>query len=273
MSRTRWCQWGRQTLADAAARLACGATGSGSARPYFAEWRTSHLMLAIVGALVLTSCSSDVTGNVFVRMKSGDAKRTADVEVVLVSHTPQFESAWAQGIQQFKAAYANVDDAFRETKRQVESLQRSDAVATYRAALARRDAAATEIDRTVIQYQEHAVKLIRWGQAHSGRTDANGHYELKAVRSGKYFLFAHVQVFDTDLYWMVPIQVGSGAHTYDLSNSNLGWPFTVPWKLRAWDERRVDWSAPTQEFDSYAQCDAVAEQARRLGTWSLCDTE
>src|SRR5574337_721224 len=260
MNRSRWRHWGRETLADAA-RLARRATGPGSARTHFAAWRASHLIFAIVGALVLTSCSSDVTGNVFVRMKSGDAKRTADVEVVLVSDTPQFKSAWAKGIQQFKTAYADVDDAFRETKRQVESLQRSGAVDAYRAALARRHAAATEIDSTVTQYQEHAVKLIRSGRAHSGRTDVNGHYKLTAVGSGKYFLFAHVQVFDTDLYWMVPIQVGSGAHTYDLSNSNLGWPFTVPWKLRAWDERRVDWSAPTQEFDSYAQCDAVAEQA------------
>lgn len=56
----------------------------------------------------------NLAGDVFVIMQSGDVKRGADVEVVLVAATDQFESNWRDTIDGFRNEYAEAASTFDE---------------------------------------------------------------------------------------------------------------------------------------------------------------
>jgi hypothetical protein len=60
--------------------------------------------LSLLFALALVACSrsGDLSGDVFVTMKSGDVKRAADVEVSLVSATGEFDDAWKKAAEDYK---------------------------------------------------------------------------------------------------------------------------------------------------------------------------
>jgi hypothetical protein len=77
----------------------------------------SRAFASIGAALLLVACSADLSGTVFVTMKSGDVKRAADIEIVLVATTPEFEAEWTKAIREFKAAYADADAALQEANR------------------------------------------------------------------------------------------------------------------------------------------------------------
>ena len=51
------------------------------------------------------SRTSTLTGDVFLTMKSGDVKRGADVEVLLVARTAEFEEEWRKEVETFTVEY------------------------------------------------------------------------------------------------------------------------------------------------------------------------
>lgn len=66
--------------------------------------------------------------------------------------------------------------------------------------------------------------LIRKHQIQSTRTDANGHYELKALKREKYLVYARMDVFENINAWMIPLDLTGGSKKLDLSNHNQGLP-------------------------------------------------
>lgn len=190
------------------------------------------LLLAVVLWRV-TFSSGDLAGNVFVTMQSGDVKRGADVEVVLLADTVQFEAEWKKLLAAFEKAKTEADVVYEDAHRleqQAFKVHLDDglneaASSAWAGAASRVDAAVENRGRVQQTSRDQALRLFQSGQPVVGRTDVNGHFELKGARRGKYFLFAHYKVFDNDLYWMVPVDISSATQTLDLSNSNAGWPF------------------------------------------------
>jgi hypothetical protein len=81
---------------------------SGLALARHERWLVALLLI------VCAACSrkTDVSGDVYVIMKSGDVKRGAGVEVVMVAASPDFEKEWAAEIERFKADVAPPVDEY-----------------------------------------------------------------------------------------------------------------------------------------------------------------
>jgi hypothetical protein len=131
--------------------------------------------------------TGELSGDVFVTMKSGDVKRGADMQISLVGATEQFEAAWKKTVEEFAAS------------RQAREVR--------------------------ARYLALAQKMVADAQPRIARTDVNGHYQFQGVPAGRYYVFAERRVFDNDLRWKVVAEVKAGANRIDLSNSNAGWPF------------------------------------------------
>jgi hypothetical protein len=186
-------------------------------------------LLAPGVAFLLTACSGDISGSVYVTMKSGDVKRGADVSVVLVGE--QFMAEWTKAAVAYKSAHlqartayegsrARSDQAFQERLSDIRAGSRSSSAYDEEAS-ERAMEAARRVDSVSVEWLNHTMKLIQWATVKVARTDVNGHYEFKSVRRGKYYITATHKVFDNDLFWLVPVDV-HGIQTVDLSNSNAG---------------------------------------------------
>ena len=75
------------------------------------------LLLAGV-AFLLTACSADVSGTVHVTTKSGDARRGADVPVLLVRE--QFMGEWTEASATFKASYRHAAVAYVQARNRLQ---------------------------------------------------------------------------------------------------------------------------------------------------------
>ena len=152
------------------------------------------LLISFGAASLFTACSGDLSGTLSVRTHSGNVKPAADVEIVLVRATEQFESEWKKAIAAFEIASNQALTAYDQ-------------------------------DEARNLFRSHAVKLIAWGKPKTARTDVNGHYEMKGIRPGKYYHFVHYRVFDNEVYEMVSVEITAGSQTIaDFSNSSAGWP-------------------------------------------------
>jgi hypothetical protein len=65
-------------------------------------------------ALLLTACSADVSGTVYLTTRSGDVRRGADVPVLLVRE--QFMGEWTEASATFKANYREAAVAYVEAR-------------------------------------------------------------------------------------------------------------------------------------------------------------
>lgn len=187
-------------------------------------------LLAASLALLLAACSADVSGSVYVTMRSGDVRRGADVRVVLVRE--QFVSQWTDASATFRTSFEQArsahEDAITRSQRATEEYLRG--VGTryvdrrhYDEATERRVEAARRMDAVRKEWLDHTATLIQRATVAAVRTDMNGYYEFKGVPRGKYYLVANHKVFEKDLFWAVPIEVRR-THTLDLSNSNSSSP-------------------------------------------------
>jgi hypothetical protein len=191
--------------------------------------------------------TGELSGDVFVTMQSGDVKRGAGIQILLITATEQFESEWTKLVGQFKSEYgrASADlqqadkvesqaakhslDAIRNSadkdfERWMQKMKEADEV--HKNTQNKVFAAANRVDQVRARYQAAAQKMIAEMQPRLARTDVNGHYSFMDVPGGRYRVFAEYRVFEKRLHWIVPAEVNSGAtQRVDLSNSNAGWPF------------------------------------------------
>lgn len=213
------------------------------------------VMLCLVTAAtvsVTVGCSrGNVSGSLYGVTIGGEAKRGADVEIVLVNRT----EAIARKLRDLEAAFTRelgpAKAAHEEAERRASSAPRSDyaygdlsiAAAAARGASSRSSSAALDAARELArirgQYNHQARAILSEAKAASARTDVNGAFEFKDVKPGQYLIFAewavarmqHTQYLGsypvTDrIEWMLPIDVVSGENKVQLSSSNSGWPFS-----------------------------------------------
>jgi hypothetical protein len=207
----------------------------------------------LLATLSACSRSTDLSGDVFVTMRSGDVKRGADVEVALIPATPAFESDWASSLAKFQKDYADAQTTYKAWQAEEErARQQSDAsgkrlsAASLSGSFSQRldeysrasdkwinattetRGAATALAEVVRRHGGLAMAVIAKHKDRIARTDVNGHYAMRGIRRGKYYLFARQEVFENRPHWFVPVELNAGDMKTDLSGSNSGWPFDPP---------------------------------------------
>jgi hypothetical protein len=192
---------------------------AGRRYPRLVPYLWVFIVIACLIAAGGCSRSGDLSGNVFVTMKSGDVKRAAGIQVVLVHATDQFQGDWKKLVGEFTAEYKKADAGYQDANKAMR-----ESYSTY--AGEKSMEWAKYVDRVVDTYRARAKELIAKTQMTSGTTDVNGGYAFQDIPAGRYFLFVEYQVFDNQFYWMTPVEVNSRSQKLDLSNGNQGWPFT-----------------------------------------------
>lgn len=188
--------------------------------------RGAHAFLAAGLLLSISSAacsrSAAISGTIFVTTKSGDVKRGADVEVVLIARSEKLDTEVARVVKEGEERQAKVREEY------LASLQQ----------LVNRGTITSEMYRdysdnllpslpTLRQIQAVTGNLLRQvvadGKVASARTDVNGVYVFKDVARGRYFLYTEHKLFDKEISWLVPIEMKGDDQKMDLSNSNSGW--------------------------------------------------
>jgi len=193
------------------------------------ELKSNAKGLMTIGVLLLlAACSGDVSGELYVTMKSGDVKRGADVQVIVVGERLMAE--WRKGREMLRSEYREARVAAESARARSLNLDKSlhdpsdVGVRDYMLA----DERASEAERRVAEVKRRYMDMTKLvdGATAKARTDVNGHYEMKGIPPGKYYVIATHKVFDNELSWLVPVEVHGGAQKVDLSNSNS---ISGPW--------------------------------------------
>lgn len=191
----------------------------------------SHAV-ALLCLLALASSAhagAKLTGDVFLAMQSGDVKRAADLQVLVVPASPEFMSEWEQVQTGYQQEVGPVVAEYDVLKQQYDSLAPPDI----------RDLSGTgQRNRLGIQllsqmrqvadsrwiplqqkYTQSALAVIRKHSIASTRTDVNGHFETE-LPPAKYFVYARYAIVRTLVYWLVPLEMQDRELKLSLSNSN-----------------------------------------------------
>jgi hypothetical protein len=170
--------------------------------------------LIILALLTGVACSNkpsthNVSGDVFVTMASGDVKRGAGIEVVLAATSALSEADLSEVVAQRSGSFGMARSRYRENTDRNSANYTADKILYL-----------IEVDN----YAGEVGAVVRKHQVQGVRTDANGHFEIKDLKPGKYFLFTRQHMFDEPLVWMVPVDLTNASLKVDLSNHNEGLP-------------------------------------------------
>jgi hypothetical protein len=150
-----------------------------------------YLPGAINAVLILFQRKAELSGEIFVTMKSGDVKRGADVEVGIVRADRQFLDAWTALLQ--------------------ESTQ-----------ILRTSTGTLDAAERLLPTRTRARQLVGVNLVTTVRTNAEGRYRFEGVPPGTYLVIAQYQVFDNQVKWSVLVTLKSGENTFNFTNSNAG---------------------------------------------------
>lgn len=206
-------------------------------------------LLAVLALAILAGCSrGQISGSLYGVTVGGEAKRGADVQVVLVRRDEatgnQLRDLEAARRAELAPAQAAFDQAQAAPTAAASSYQdMSLAAASDRASSRRSQDAAFDAARKVAEirqrYRGHALAILTRGNVATVRTDANGGFDFTDISSGTYWIVAewavsrmeynrvlqHSYPVTDRVEWLVPIDVTGGANRVQLSSSNAGWPF------------------------------------------------
>jgi hypothetical protein len=150
-----------------------------------------YLPGAINAVLILFQRKAELSGEIFVTMKSGDVKRGADVEVGIVRADGQFLNAWTglleESTQTIRASTSTLDLAER-----------------------------------LLPIRSRARQLVGTNLVKTVRANAEGRYRFEGVPPGTYLAIAQYQVFDNEVKWSNLVTLKSGENTFNFTNSNAG---------------------------------------------------
>jgi len=161
--------------------------------------------LCFTGAACSTGGAS-LVGDIYIRLDSGEVRRGADILVVLVPMTTDFTAKW----QKLESDFKTEDD---------------DAVAQCQRRPGWSGLICNERRIAYDKYSRSAIEIIRASQGISTRADINGHYGLRDIQPGQYFVFAALAFMESSvrrrvLSWKVPVLIKAGKATLDLAASN-----------------------------------------------------
>lgn len=185
-----------------------------------------------------------LSGNVYVTMKSGDVKKAAGIEVILLTiaqpeklveeiEQKKVDSDLAilavyQSMSRLKedAEYSHemlkayedrankyASDSFAKEmvpKYRNEFLDKSKKLEPFRA----------KIDAIKMEHNKKMGELLFSGKNNKVQTDVNGVYEFQGLKRGKYLLLARYKVFDNKITWLTVAEIKERENKLDLTTNN-----------------------------------------------------
>lgn len=218
-------------------------------------WVSATIVGTILFLVHGAATAKSLSGHVYVRTPVGEAKRIADLEVVLIRATPEFEAEWHALVEVFKRERSAALEALRRAKEdkdaaQAEYLRLAPAGGpAFQGAVGREKAAfeaLAQAEKTAGalpgQYPGMAREVITRHRMRTVRTGADSLYDFEDVRPGRYYVFAEHHVVElrhvprlgtlpvvlARFVWLVPVTVADRPARLDLAGSNAGWPFEMP---------------------------------------------
>jgi hypothetical protein len=193
-----------------------GSKGPGPTRWILPGSARLGIGLAVVALLAVAAWAllrgGELSGDVFVRLPSGEVRRGAAVTVVLYEPIAEFDLLAKQWEAEWTPAIQRYLDAARANRLPLET----------QIDLGRHARAVTA------EYRGRAVELLRAQRpAHIARADSSGHYVISGVRSRPYMAVASYLADGILFYWAVKTEFGRGAHTLDLTNHNQSTLLTI----------------------------------------------
>jgi hypothetical protein len=183
------------------------------------------VILAAPSALPVNAFAGSLTGDVFVTMRSSDVKRAADVDVLIVPATPEFDAEWERLQSEYEERVKPIAAEHDSLSAQQESLRLSQSTASrsrdYRAALqisqqimglSQQNVRIGEDQWRPLQqeYTQAALRLLTQRATTRVPTDVNGHFEVK-LDAGRYYVFCRYVLPREVAYWLLPTQVQDDA--------------------------------------------------------------
>jgi len=186
-----------------------------------------------------------LSGNVYVTMKSGDVKKAAGIEVILL--TIAQPEKLVKEIEQKKVdsdlAILAVYQATAQMMEELDSLDKMEKIYKERAnnytyARDSSNETAAKYRREYIEKSEQlkpswakiaAIKmehnkkmgeLLFSGKSTKVQTDVNGVYEFQGLKRGKYLLLAMHKVFDNKITWLTVAEIKERENKLDLTTNN-----------------------------------------------------
>ena len=227
------------------APVASGVESSGCGTFYRVLPPGSHInggcpMVRLILTAFLLTCSvanpnvitaADVSGEVFLVLKSGEIRRGAGLSVVITPMSSSFSQQWTQVLadcsRDFGAAKSAEDRAERiDNERQAAAVRNwpsADAQNAQNESMRRHYAAMDEVLRVNDQYSAIAADVIRQHSVASSPTDSTGRYLVPGVIPGPVFVFTRMPLANNTYYWMILANVKQGGTRVDLTEQNKGW--------------------------------------------------
>jgi hypothetical protein len=221
--------------------------------------KRARLAPAVV-SLLFVACTSpaDLSGEVSVTGTSGETRRGAGLDVILLRATSAFEAEWTRAVEAFQARRARAVAATKEVE-EIRAQALADRVAASQSALGllggkddvdwnaydqalQRQGSALErmlkasrrgretqahLGRLLARERSDGWDLLRQYLTSSVRADGAGRFEFKGATPGRYYLASRLRLTAEEIYWFVAVDLRPGARqTTNLTEKNAGWPFS-----------------------------------------------
>lgn len=163
-----------------------------------------------------------VTGNVFATMQSGDVKRAAGTEIILMKDNGSLISDYEQIKQTCREEIRPLFDSYMKVSKEI-----SDVLTPGRynhGSFMELEAEKIKRQKMYEEAKDRCFTKIRAlfasNMFQKANTDVNGYYTFSNIPFGKFYVFSQFEVFSNKLEWLEPIDLNSNEAKLDLTNSN-----------------------------------------------------
>ncbi len=199
-------------------------------------------LLSSVGCTGNTSPSdTSLSGTLSYTAQSGNVRRLADQEVVLVRSTPEFEAAWKEAVEKFIPDIAAAWEASETASEQYLEIIRKGTYGKHHEERKADTVARVRFIKLRNEWDARGLRLIDSGAVQRTRTDNDGQFKFRNLPPGDYYIFVEVDTKgEGQKRWWVPVKITEEkmfGNTLNL-DSNQGltgnatrwyfWPFEWP---------------------------------------------
>jgi len=167
-------------------------------------------ILTILMCTYLLSCSlskGDISGNIYLTMKSGDIKKAAGIKVMLLEDK---DGLLSEQVKEVQLKHLN---SLNELSAALSSYAASSDYEYYQETMKKAESLQTEINNDLNKV--FLARMIKNTQA-----DIDGFYNFTDMPYGKYYILASYQVFDNNVDWLLPVEINNKNIKIDLTNNN-----------------------------------------------------
>ncbi len=163
-----------------------------------------------------------ISGSIFATMQSGDVKRAAGTEIVLIKEDGSLISKYEQLQRDCRTEINPLFESYMKSNREV-----SDVLTPGRYSQGAFASTHEENMKRQKLYEDATARcftnirvLLSNNTVQRANTDVNGTFLFSNVPFGKFYLYSQFDVFNNKLEWLEPVDLRANEIKIDLSNNN-----------------------------------------------------